>query len=373
MNCRHCNESSSSELCLIWFRNRSLGRRNNRRRCRMRCAMIGFLCLLMFGFGAAPSSRGGDKPASSAKKADKKPVDLERAQSDDVGKPAAKATLEVAKELSTVQGVTIKRYSGPAPSALRPGVLSFHQTYWGSPNWFKTVTLSLAASLEKASGLPPTRIQGVANLADGIFDIEARNDDAAKDVHLMVYEAIGKAFNLRVSVKRQETEVLVLATTKRWPQDGFKVSKRDTGHWTSLPLPLPDGGRVWTYEFTGVDMEGMARWLESTTEIPVVNETKLQGRFEGEYSFTYREPNMLPKLQKTLARHGLSLTRATRSIEVLVIEPIKKKPADKTNTMFPDGTEHDFGKVLKGTLLKHTFRIVNTGNVPLRVVEVRRS
>jgi hypothetical protein len=36
-------------------------------------------------------------------------------------------------------------------------------------------------------------------------------------------------------------------------------------------------------------------------------------------------------------------------------------------TMFPDGLEHDFGKVQAGTQPKHTFRVVNTTSVPLEV------
>jgi hypothetical protein len=36
--------------------------------------------------------------------------------------------------------------------------------------------------------------------------------------------------------------------------------------------------------------------------------------------------------------------------------------------MFPDGVEHDFGTVQRGTLATCTFRIVNTSNVPLKIV-----
>jgi hypothetical protein len=39
--------------------------------------------------------------------------------------------------------------------------------------------------------------------------------------------------------------------------------------------------------------------------------------------------------------------------------------------MFPDGLVHDFGKVKAGTQAKHTFRIVNTSCIPLRVVSLR--
>ncbi len=47
--------------------------------------------------------------------------------------------------------------------------------------------------------------------------------------------------------------------------------------------------------------------------------------------------------------------------------------AQRPSPMFPDGLEHDFGRVPRGTQCQHTFRIVNTGAVPLRLVSLRFS
>jgi hypothetical protein len=40
---------------------------------------------------------------------------------------------------------------------------------------------------------------------------------------------------------------------------------------------------------------------------------------------------------------------------------------------FPDGQEHDFGRVARGTYSKHAFRILNAADVPLEIVSVRSS
>jgi Protein of unknown function (DUF1573) len=48
------------------------------------------------------------------------------------------------------------------------------------------------------------------------------------------------------------------------------------------------------------------------------------------------------------------------------------QPADKEK-MFPDGDTHDFGKVPQGAQLYHAFRIVNTSDVPLRIVSASMS
>jgi hypothetical protein len=45
--------------------------------------------------------------------------------------------------------------------------------------------------------------------------------------------------------------------------------------------------------------------------------------------------------------------------------------AETSTTMFPDGLDHDFGKVRSGTQAEHAFRVVNTSNVPLRVISLR--
>jgi hypothetical protein len=48
------------------------------------------------------------------------------------------------------------------------------------------------------------------------------------------------------------------------------------------------------------------------------------------------------------------------------------KLAENADKMFPDGLEHDFGRVQRGTQAKHAFRVVNTSNVTLRVISLRR-
>ena len=49
------------------------------------------------------------------------------------------------------------------------------------------------------------------------------------------------------------------------------------------------------------------------------------------------------------------------------------RPAEKGDRMFPDGVVHDFGKVPRGIQARHAFRIVNTSDVPLRILALRIS
>jgi hypothetical protein len=45
----------------------------------------------------------------------------------------------------------------------------------------------------------------------------------------------------------------------------------------------------------------------------------------------------------------------------------KETDEEKADKMFPDGKTHDFGKVPRGTLARHAFRIVNTSDAPIRI------
>jgi hypothetical protein len=49
------------------------------------------------------------------------------------------------------------------------------------------------------------------------------------------------------------------------------------------------------------------------------------------------------------------------------------RPAENYDRMFPDGVVHNFGKVPRGTQLRHAFRTVNTSDVPLRIASLRIS
>ncbi len=49
----------------------------------------------------------------------------------------------------------------------------------------------------------------------------------------------------------------------------------------------------------------------------------------------------------------------------------RKEFAETTGILFPDGQEYDFGKVQRGTQLRHAFRIVNVSYMPLHIVSLR--
>jgi hypothetical protein len=57
------------------------------------------------------------------------------------------------------------------------------------------------------------------------------------------------------------------------------------------------------------------------------------------------------------------------TLVALSAAPPKNKATEKTDKMFPDGLEYDFGTLPRGTKARHAFRIVNTSNLPLRMIK----
>jgi Protein of unknown function (DUF1573) len=61
----------------------------------------------------------------------------------------------------------------------------------------------------------------------------------------------------------------------------------------------------------------------------------------------------------------MALARPFAMVGMLIV------PVDRPE--FPDGVVHHFGKVRRGAQLKHSFRIVNTSEVPIELVRARWS
>ena len=69
----------------------------------------------------------------------------------------------------------------------------------------------------------------------------------------------------------------------------------------------------------------------------------------------------------------MALTGSGVCLANLPEKDAENQDATKPPEMFPDGLEHDFGKVKLGTIVTHAFRIVNTTGVPLRILSLRKS
>lgn len=121
--------------------------------------------------------------------------------------------------------------------------------------------------------------------------------------------ALNVAFGVRVSPQTREMECYVLGV----PEGGEPT----------LSPAVSTGGGTRTnkgyFSGTGQTADDLARYLESVLTVPVVNETKLDGRYDVMLKYDGNdESSLIDAVRETL---GLSMTSATRPIDLLVVEP----------------------------------------------------
>lgn len=75
-----------------------------------------------------------------------------------------------------------------------------------------------------------------------------------------------------------------------------------------------------------------------------------------------------PKRTTMLLVLGLAALGAAPPVRPTVSASPDAKSAAEDAKMFPDGRHYDFGKAKAGTIVQHTFRVVNTSDVPLQLI-----
>ena len=138
---------------------------------------------------------------------------------------------------------------------------------------------------------------------------------------------------------------------------------------TLLPLRFNDGAAVPDELFGQVIVELRKRFGAVSTETQMI-----RGEWEQGEAIYYDErilqPMRLSNIQIITTIVLLSLTCG--GVCLLRHLPMQKS-AEIIDPMFPDGVEHDFGTLRSGVVATYVFRVVNTSNVPLRIISLRRS
>jgi uncharacterized protein (TIGR03435 family) len=150
-----------------------------------------------------------------------------------------------------------------------------------------------------------------APLPAGRYDISVeagQNQDRWK----LLKEACERAFAVRVRQINRPEDVHILA--------------RDEGHALALATPAPGAHRGWGtentpggfgYRFRNSSMDDLARVIEKYVDTPVFDETGIEGGYDFELAMDHWKPETVFKAVEQL---GLKLVKATRNLDVLVIE-----------------------------------------------------
>jgi hypothetical protein len=217
---------------------------------------------------------------------------------------------EPPKELSTVSGVSI-RFLGPGRQSA-VGSVSVCGPDQKNICELKAEARSLFDILGTLSpfGL---RMRDEAPLPEGFYDISAQVKGDREALWKLVVSAYEQAFGVRVSRKKREMQAYVLTCQSSKPV-GLKLSADKTS-WG-------DNGR----KYRKFSMDEFAIELEGKLRTPVVNETRLKGRYDFEMAGSFYHPEAVIESVNKL---GLKLQLAKRTVDIIVVEQAPHPPEPK--------------------------------------------
>jgi uncharacterized protein (TIGR03435 family) len=177
------------------------------------------------------------------------------------------------------------------------------------PGRFTAQAVDLKSALSLIYNVPLTRIISPTLLQDARYDISASmGDDRNGALLFLLSNAIEASFGLKVHRETREMDVLVLTA----PQQSINNLKRSTA--SKSKLSTTPGVTIGI----GQEIQVLVDGLEETLNMPVVNETNLQGHYDWEILYEKENPvSIINAVRKDL---GLQAERTKRAIEVLVVE-----------------------------------------------------
>jgi uncharacterized protein (TIGR03435 family) len=177
---------------------------------------------------------------------------------------------------------------------------------------FSAKGLPFRILLAQVYDVPQDRIELAPELAASLFNVEAsiRSDNRGA-LEPLLQQAAAAAARVRIERERRVVDVYLLSGDKAGP----------------ALIPSDRGGHGATQWGPGLvrgaaqDLDWLARALEDSLDRPVVNESRLRGRFDFELEW---KPEKGEKVDAPLAQLGFRLTPDRRPVELLVVSPAEK-------------------------------------------------
>ena len=203
-------------------------------------------------------------------------------------------TFEIGKELSMVQGVSLK---------------AAYATLYAQSSTFRDF-------VEFAYPIPKGGIVWKAPPPEGVFDLSAEVSTGGKDeVAKRLKEVFGQVFSIRGTYESSDVPVLLLKRSSKRPEALRIVAGLRT---RSSSGPRTEGTRN-SYEYRGPVIH-LADWLQVRLRVPVLDETGVTEGIQVDLSYAQEEQGALrEELLSSLEENGLSLETAIRIVERLVM------------------------------------------------------
>ena len=221
--------------------------------------------------------------------------------------------LDIGRELSTVQGISLKaaldldRASGSFSGDSVRATLHVQ-------------SMALGDLLEYAYRIPKGGIAWNVPPPTGVFDISAEVSTGGSDeLAKRLQEVFGQVFGIRGTYEPREVPVLVLGRSVKHPEALRVIAGSSEWRFSERS----DGTRT-SYDCQGAPSK-VADWLQERLRVPALDETGVTEMIQVSLSWrnerhAQEEPGTLKQeMLSSLEENGLSLETATRTLETLVI------------------------------------------------------
>jgi uncharacterized protein (TIGR03435 family) len=172
--------------------------------------------------------------------------------------------------------------------------------------------VGLKSILASLLGIHPSRTSRItlpAELENQRFDVKAiTQNDQTEGFRPMIVNALEHALGIKIKRVPREMEVYVLTAPKELT-GSLRLSKAKSFH-----LSGADGVSA----AAAADLDKLAVVMEMVLHIPVIDETKLQGKFDWDLLYDGNNPQSI--IGAVRKEFGLELTLAKRPVEMIVVE-----------------------------------------------------
>ena len=183
-------------------------------------------------------------------------------------------------------------------------------SFWSrGPGKFQARAIDVKTLLGLLHNVRRTRIISPTLLEDARYDVLALMPDGTKgDLDSILTKAVVVSFELKICREMRETDVFVL-TVPEQAAIKLKPNSSEVGHSSD------DAGVI---AASAVPTATLAVQLEDVLKQPVVDETKLQGKYN--YNLVFDEKNPSSIIDAARKELGLELIRVKKQVEFLIVE-----------------------------------------------------
>jgi hypothetical protein len=186
----------------------------------------------------------------------------------------------------------------------------------------------------------------LSDLPKGHYSINAKVDGNEKELSKKVYDTLSGAFNLKISVRPILVDSYILTCPN--PQ-ALTIHKSDETQSHGFYKHTETGGSSYTTDFVDtVDSIALiagyftrktftGQGMHALRHTAFVNETGLDGLYEGEIDWNLQDANCIMNSLKSM---GFTITQGKRTVEAVVIEsPTSGKSDSELSTTLPNRQE----------------------------------